>query len=475
MKNIGMVLDRLKFSLYLMFAVLLLMSVYLVNLLLHSAAELNAVSAENSRTVFNSVISKEKENLGKLTKDYAYWNDAVEKTGLTLDADFIQDNYLGSYMADSFAVKYVAILSQAGQVKMLIRDGEIITDSPPAFAQSAIRHLVQSALNTDLTDPQPATGFIKIGSDIQIVAAVPITPHDAQNSGLDFGKAYGVLLMTKSLDKPLLDDWSEDYRLQSAALTTATDVSEHFLQIVLLNPLEQRLATITWQAQQPGALFASRNLPWLMLVVVTMLVIVTFFLLSIRKYIGMSMQMATELEQSQQELSTLAYHDQITGLPNRLLAMDRLSQAIKHTQRSDTLAAVMFIDLDGFKPVNDKFGHMFGDHALKEVGRRLQACVRQLDTVARMGGDEFLIVLAELSAEGDVAGIAEKVLQALRDDIYYQHARLNISASIGIAIAPRDGTDPEQLIIQADKAMYCSKKNGKDCYHFFQPQYQGTA
>ena len=161
----------------------------------------------------------------------------------------------------------------------------------------------------------------------------------------------------------------------------------------------------------------------------------------------------------------LATHDALTDLPNRMLLRDRLGQAIRNAERHLSKIAVMFIDLDKFKQINDTLGHRAGDEFLKEVALRLTACVRDADTVARLGGDEFVVVLEGWHDLAEVASIANKICVAL-SHVTLPAPSLKTSASLGISVYPSDGVDPDTLMRQADSAMYAIKNSGGGKYGF---------
>ena len=163
----------------------------------------------------------------------------------------------------------------------------------------------------------------------------------------------------------------------------------------------------------------------------------------------------------------LAYHDNLTGLPNRQLFYDRLNHAVAHAKRHGYLLGVFFLDLDGFKQINDSLGHEIGDLLLKEVAQRLQGCVRESDTVARLSGDEFTVILENISRKQDAATIAEKILKKLSEPIVLDGNEPIISTSIGISLFPNDGNDTKTLLKQADTAMYRVKCNEKNHYRFY--------
>jgi diguanylate cyclase (GGDEF)-like protein/PAS domain S-box-containing protein len=175
----------------------------------------------------------------------------------------------------------------------------------------------------------------------------------------------------------------------------------------------------------------------------------------------------TERTYAEEQIKHLAYHDALTNLPNRLLFKDRLSVALSHANREGTSLAVLFLDLDRFKVINDSLGHNIGDQLLQAVAARIAACVRESDTVARLGGDEFTILLPRLNRSQDVAPVAGKIIEAVRYPFHIEGREFFITTSIGISVYPEDGSDAETLIKNADTAMYQAKEIGRDNYQLF--------
>jgi diguanylate cyclase (GGDEF)-like protein/PAS domain S-box-containing protein len=175
----------------------------------------------------------------------------------------------------------------------------------------------------------------------------------------------------------------------------------------------------------------------------------------------------SERKKAEEKIRQLAYYDALTNLPNRRLLLDRLNHSLVQAKRYQRAVAVMFLDLDRFKLINDTLGHDVGDELLKEVATRLNACVRSGDTVSRQGGDEFVIVLAEVARPPDAALVAEKIIGTLAQPISVKGHELQITTSIGIAIFPVNGTDDAQeLMKKADAAMYEAKEGGRNGYRF---------
>ncbi|QOY95849.1 EAL domain-containing protein [Massilia sp. UMI-21] len=174
-----------------------------------------------------------------------------------------------------------------------------------------------------------------------------------------------------------------------------------------------------------------------------------------------------ERRQAEARVHHMAYHDSLTGLPNRALLSDRLDCALRAAGRSGRKLAVMFLDLDRFKTINDSLGHATGDHLLREVARRLCAAVRDSDTVARLGGDEFVVLLPDIGGAPECAQVADKIIDALATPFPFEGHSLHITPSIGICLCPDDGKDVDTLMRQADAAMYHAKAAGRNNYQFF--------
>ena len=175
------------------------------------------------------------------------------------------------------------------------------------------------------------------------------------------------------------------------------------------------------------------------------------------------------------EMEHLAYHDALTGLPNRPLFMDRLILALAQSSRSNQKLAVFFLDLDRFKDINDSLGHSTGDGLLKAVAERIRRCIREGDTVARFGGDEFTLLIPKIDQVEDAAKIAQKILETLKIPFSIADHELFLTTSIGISIHPGDGSDPETLVRNADTAMYRAKDQGRDNYQLYAPAMNARA
>ena len=180
-------------------------------------------------------------------------------------------------------------------------------------------------------------------------------------------------------------------------------------------------------------------------------------------------ELEQELIYQKTVLNYKAFHDTLTMLPNRALFNDRLSQSIKSAQRNEEVFAILFLDLDKFKPINDTLGHQIGDKVLQKVASRLKSKIRQEDTLARIGGDEFTILMQKVKSNDDISTLAQSIINSLEETIYIDKYELNISASIGISIYPQHSTNFNELILFADTAMYQAKNEGRNNFQIYKP------
>ncbi|WP_368206952.1 putative bifunctional diguanylate cyclase/phosphodiesterase [Aeromonas sp. R6-1] len=215
-----------------------------------------------------------------------------------------------------------------------------------------------------------------------------------------------------------------------------------------------------------GALYTGLDTQWLATVVIIVTLAVFAIALVLSMLDAQAARLSTSLHQAHNELLKLALHDSLTRLPNRLLFADRLEQRIQECQHSQRSFSLLFLDLDGFKIINDAHGHHTGDLLLVEVAERISALLGPNDTASRFGGDEFVLALAPGDV-GQTTAFAERLLAALAQPYQWEHHSLHITASIGIAVYPQDGTSLHELTLNADAAMYYAKERGRNHYNYF--------
>lgn len=468
-KQIDSILKYMRTSLYCLFFMLFCLGIYFLYLTTESFNHLNANSIESSQIVAKSVFENERENLGKVVYDYSYWNEAAGALSGNSDSPYFEENLDGDYLLNTFDINQVIVYNADGKVIISYANGEQNPTVPAIYTQPAFQALVEKATKVNYKSPTPVTSFVNISGQLHFIAASAIVPN-LETESLSLGKLYGVLVMTRPVDKPLLYKWESQFHLynlnvQPKGLPLKTD----FTAFKVMNPLGEHITDIVWKPDLPGKRYLGEIMPMTSLIIVFLAIVSVVFCLHFNRYIRLTLYAAKELENNRDELQKLAHYDTVTALPNRLLGMDRLEQAIKASSRYQALTAVLFIDLDGFKKVNDTYGHDIGDDLLLNVAQRLTSCVREgIDTVSRLGGDEFTIILANLQNKTDASSVAEKILQLLQKKISIREADIVISASIGISVSQMNSIAAEELIKQADTAMYKAKLSGKNQYIFYE-------
>ena len=191
---------------------------------------------------------------------------------------------------------------------------------------------------------------------------------------------------------------------------------------------------------------------------------------AVTHYVGISSDI-TLLKDHEKQLEHIAHYDSLTGIPNRVLLRDRMRQALAQTRREANSLAVCYLDIDGFKPINDTLGHEAGDRVLIEIAKRIGLSLRGGDTVARLGGDEFVVLVAGIESIADCRSGLDRLLDAIAQPIFIENRQFTVTASIGAALYPSDAEDPDLLLRHADQAMYLAKQSGKNRYHIFDPRH----
>jgi len=420
----------------------------------YSVEKANQESRTTIEGYTNAVIEDKLAQQKTLTKDYAYWEDTIQNAFISQDLEWIKEN-IGEYLTDTFKVSDLFIINSQNEAVLLLKDGVVDHFNYTTINRDALTVLFAEARQSG-TVPEPVSGIVMINGTPALVGVAVLAPED----GTSLPSPRPLLVLAKRLETEYLQDLSKQYRLRDLHFKPVGQDSVDKCTVKIMNPMGKNLGRLVWQPENPGNLVLSKlQLPIIILIAITAL-IATFIIKSSRTT-------ALRLEKAYQDLEYNAYHDALTGLANRRLFNELLLQAINTAKRDNISCALLYIDLDDFKKINDEFGHKAGDHVLVTVAERIKSSLRESDATARIGGDEFIVLLHNSSERTDIQTTAEKILARIIQPVTILNNELQISASIGITIMPDEGVDPDVLMTNADLALYNCKKRGRNTFQFF--------
>ena len=556
-----------------------------VMLLVRSAQTQDRIVAEASVETFAALVALQTEHLARSVRDYAEWDEAIERLPGGYDPGWWEDN-AGTYAIDGFGLSFSMAVDGSDLARFVTVAGEATTvDAPRAIVTPSLRSLLRAARAGGSDEASGvATGVVDFGGALHLAAAVGFSPERADSpANPDPG---ALLVFAYAFEDRVMAEAGAIMGVSDMRLVAQPPGSGASWTVAVAGTASE--ATVAWRPPRPGRRVAVGALVPFGATAVALVVLVGFFVVRARRlardlllqdrtrlrlaarsqsileaagdgifgvdehgvavfvnpaalaatgyrleeflgvdphellgcavrhgddelcpihavlthgraisadteeFVGANgrsfpveflaspvrqddqvigavvvFRDITERRLAQEEMRRRANHDALTGLPNRSLIVERLDQAVTRARRTGTQAAVMFLDLDDFKWVNDAYGHDAGDRLLTQVGERLVSCVRAMDSVARLGGDEFLVLLTEVRGPRDASRVAEKVLAVLAEPFELDGRQARVDGSIGIALFPGDGEDAGELIRHADLAMYVAKRRGRHAHAFY--------
>jgi diguanylate cyclase (GGDEF)-like protein len=421
------------------------------------------IAVERQKTFVRSGLAEQVENLIREQQSVTVWDDAVlnAKAG---NQDWMTEN-LGEWMHSYYGHDRVYVLDDRNRPVHVMKDGHTLP--PAAFDEEAAAVMPLVLKLRDQLDrtasnaggsvaPAVAEDLALIGKTPAIVSVQPIVPSTdrvTQEAGAEY-----VDVSVQLIDTQLIGRIGQHFLIEGAVFS-AVDPQVP-ASVPLVDSAGMTLGYLTWQPVRPGYTLVKQAAPALIAASLLGVALLVFLLRRLRRT-------SQQLHNSENDAQYLAFHDTLTGLPNRALFEDRLSRALTAIRRGRGRMALLCVDLDRFKHVNDTLGHQAGDLLVKQAARRLQDAIRDIDTVARVGGDEFAIILVDIRDLRTAEEVSERILADLREPFELTGDQAFISASIGIAIAPEFGIEPEELLRKADIALYEAKRRGRGCYQVF--------
>lgn len=454
---IGYVAGRFDRKVILPIASLVLAAMLVLAGVLWWTAELYDQSAlRDEMRLLETALDSRLESEAEMLYDYAFWDEAYQKLHLSPDATWAQDNIMG-WAHEHLGVAMTFVLDPEGHTWLGAVDGA----PAPGQAQELLGKVAWAHVTSvrRAAPDRPQAAFASVDGRLAVITASPIGTH-TDAVALRPGPASAIVQVS-FLDAKDLSELARTYLLPELRVASAEEGGPRY---VVAGRDGTPIAALTWRTAAPGRDLLGRVLP-------------VFFLATL----GLGLLAWVVLRHARDAAATIARseqrasHDPLTGLANRRLLDQKVAAAFERLHGDGASLALLYLDLDGFKPVNDTLGHDAGDIVLRETARRLLAVTRTGDTVARIGGDEFVILQVRGAQPAGAVRLADAILAALTAPLQVENQDIHIGASIGIAVATPEVTSPRELIRRADAALYAAKRAGRGTWRCFTPEPPASA
>ncbi len=429
----------------------------------YAAQRADSDSLERQKIYVSSGIADEVTELVREQASVTEWDGSLVAARAG-DQRWMTEN-LGAWLHEYYKIDRVYVLDAAGRPIHAMRDGKTL---PPSTFESdratvepsvaKLRALIREAADQEGDAAKVVSGIVAIEGAPAIVSVQQIVP-DTDRVTMEPGEEY-IHVVVQFVDGPLIADIADRYLLEDVHLLPKGAARLPAASVPLMAENGIVLGRVTWKAERPGSTLLRQISPALIASGLLAAGVLYFLLMRLRR-------VARELQRTQDEARYLALHDTLTGLPNRALFEDRMIAALRSVKRSGGHVALLYIDLDRFKNINDTFGHAAGDELVRQTAQRLQASVRPVDTVARLGGDEFAIIVHDVDDLDTARQLCDRLLRdvALPYDLFGTQAFVGVS--IGVSISSASNSDPQELLREADIALYEAKRNGRGRHEVF--------
>ena len=456
-------------------AAVFVMAALVAGLMLLSAQQADSLATRRQQQLLATVLKQSIQRTAHDQEASTVWDDAVlQFRRPILDLDWIDAN-LGVWLHTYYGHDEAFVVNASDRPVYGMRGGRRVV---PATYDRTLRSVATPLIEQlrrklshrspgDVSASAQSPGAIDlgvVGGHPAIVSVKPIIPESSKVK--EVPNAAFLHISVRYLDGTFLQELAERYQLDAAAFSQSAPADQRS-GVALTSAAGRELGHLTWVPVQPGSLIVKRLGPLLGLALLVMMVVVAVLLRHVR-------QSTLALEASEAQAQHLAFHDALTGLPNRAMFEDRLAHEVARMRGRSESVAVLYLDLDGFKTVNDTLGHPAGDELIREVGKRLAATIRSTDLVARIGGDEFAIVQCDIDSRAAAEILCMRLIEAIHVPFDIAGTQARVGISLGLALGPIDAGDRSELARKADIALYEAKAAGKGRYVFFAESMDAT-
>lgn len=427
-----------------------------------ATAKSNASAAAQQQQIIKTSLSQSLDEMIKQHRSLALWQPLARRMArASVDTPWLNQN-VGSWLSTMFGHQLVYILDAQNQPVYRWENGQNVEPSRFAHLRQpvmAFREKLRAPYTSQDGHPE-VIDFTLIDKRPAVLALGTLVGESGQNSPY-------TLVSVKYLDDSYLTSLSQRSLLKDLRYTDGNPV-ENGANYLLTNHSGQPLGHLSWQPDKPGSGMLKVIGPATFIVV---MIITLICMVMLRRLWLSSLKLSQsmlQLSASEAQAQHLAFHDVLTGLPNRALVEERLTQTLGRLMRSDQRIALLLLDLDRFKLINDTYGHHAGDDLIIEVGHRVSELVSERDTVGRLGGDEFVVIMDAVTSPRDIQKLCEQIIEALSRPFMLLGSDTWIGVSIGVAVGPDDAVDRSEMMRKADIALYEAKSQGRGQYQLFE-------
>lgn len=432
------------------------------SLLYWATREADHASIDRQHRLVQFVVSQLQSRIAHDQESVTVWDDAVVAVRGGNTPEWIDLN-LGSWMNTYFGHDGAYVLDPRDRAIFAFSEG-VTAEGTSAYELlrpttaplvDALRERMLAGGDEGLTDKilSPGVADLAVVSGRPAVVSVKPIVSDSGDIEQQPGEEY-VHVAVRYLDEDFITELKRDYLLDGLRFAWQDDAAANEASAPLISSLGDTIGYFIWQPYRPGAAVLSKVAP-------AVLALFLITMAALGGFVSLLRKRSLKLSQSEATVRHLAHHDMLTGLPNRAQFDGRLKRALQPVRGPGESVAVLYLDLDRFKEVNDTFGHPAGDELLREFADRLRRLTRETDTVARIGGDEFLILLPGVSSPDGVEEFCQRLIETARHPFDLSSTQVFVGVSVGVALAPQDGLDPVELMRRADVAMYHAKRLGR--------------